>query len=72
MDGAIIGEESIVGAGAIVTQGVTIPPRSLVLGSPAKVIRQVSDKEYEGVIATTLRYLEYAKGYNYSLNKKDF
>lgn len=72
MDGAIIGEESIVGAGAIVTQGVTIPPRSLVLGSPAKVMRQVSDKEYEGVIATTLRYLEYAKGYNYSLSKKDF
>ena len=68
MDGALIGKESIVGAGAIVTQGVIIPPRSLVLGSPAKVIRCVTDKEYEGVIATTIRYLEYAKGYNFSLN----
>lgn len=68
MDGAVVGAGSIVGAGAVVTQGVVIPPRSLVLGSPAKVIRQVSDKEYEGVTATTLRYLEYAKGYDYSLS----
>lgn len=66
MDGAVIGAESIVGAGAIVTQGVKIPPRSLVLGSPAKVIRQVTDQEFEKVFATTLRYLEYAKGYDYS------
>ena len=66
MDDAVIGEESIVGAGSIVTQGVKIPRRSLVIGSPAKVIRQVTEKEYEGVIATTFRYLEYAKGYNYT------
>lgn len=67
MDGAVIGAESIIGAGSLVTQGTIIPARSLVIGSPAKVIRQVSDKEYDGVIATTLRYLEYAKGYDYSI-----
>jgi carbonic anhydrase/acetyltransferase-like protein (isoleucine patch superfamily) len=66
MDDAVIGEGSIVGAGSIVTQGVKIPPRSLVVGSPAKVIRQVTDKESEGVLATTFRYLEYAKGYNFT------
>ncbi len=66
MDDAVIGEGSIVGAGSIVTQGIIIPPRSLVIGSPAKVIRQVTDKEYEGVLATTFRYLEYSKGYDYS------
>jgi gamma-carbonic anhydrase len=66
MDDAVIGEESIVGAGSIVTQGIKIPPRSLVIGSPAKVIRQVTDKEYEAILATTFRYLEYSKGYNYS------
>ncbi|WGL59023.1 gamma carbonic anhydrase family protein [Pigmentibacter sp. JX0631] len=68
MDGAVVGAQSIVGAGAIVTQGVKIPPRSLVLGSPAKVVRQVTDEEFEKIFATTMRYLEYAKGYDYSLS----
>ncbi|APJ05065.1 gamma carbonic anhydrase family protein [Silvanigrella aquatica] len=67
MDDAVIGEDSIVGAGSIVTQGVKIPPRSLVIGSPAKVIRQVTDKEVEGILATTLRYLEYAKGFDFTV-----
>lgn len=67
MDGASIGKESIIGAGSIVTQGTIIPPRSLVIGSPAKVTRQVTDKEYQSVIETTFRYLEYSKGYNYTV-----
>ena len=45
MDGAVIGERSIVGAGALVTSGVVIPPGSLVLGSPAKVVRKLDKKE---------------------------
>ena len=66
MDGAVVGKESIIGAGSIVTQGVKIPPRSLALGAPAKVIRQVTDKEYESILATTYRYIEYANGYNFN------
>jgi phenylacetic acid degradation protein len=45
MDGAEIGAESIVGAGAFVKAGFHIEPRSMVVGSPAKIIRQVSDQE---------------------------
>lgn len=45
LDGAIIGERSIIGAGALVTGGIVIPPDSLVLGSPAKVVRQLTEKE---------------------------
>jgi carbonic anhydrase/acetyltransferase-like protein (isoleucine patch superfamily) len=45
LDGAIIGEQSIVGANALVTQGTRIPAGSLVLGSPAKVIRTLSPEE---------------------------
>jgi phenylacetic acid degradation protein len=45
MDNAVIGEESIVAACAFVRAGVAIPPRSLVAGMPAKVVRQVSDEE---------------------------
>jgi phenylacetic acid degradation protein len=45
MDNVVIGEESIVAACAFVRAGVAIPPRSLVAGMPAKVVRQVSDEE---------------------------
>jgi carbonic anhydrase/acetyltransferase-like protein (isoleucine patch superfamily) len=49
LDGAEIGERSIIGAGALVTGGVVIPPGSLVLGSPAKVVRTLSLDEQRGV-----------------------
>ncbi len=42
LDGSVIGERSIIGAGALVTGGTVIPPGSLVLGSPAKVVRTLS------------------------------
>ncbi len=45
MDGAVIGEESIVGAGALVPPGKVFPPRVLVVGSPAKVVRDLTDDE---------------------------
>ncbi|WP_222435665.1 gamma carbonic anhydrase family protein [Fluviispira vulneris] len=66
MDGVVVGRESIVGAGSLITQGTIIPPRSLVIGSPAKVVRQVKDDEIKRVLDTTFRYLEYTKGFNYS------
>jgi carbonic anhydrase/acetyltransferase-like protein (isoleucine patch superfamily) len=65
MDKAVIGEGCLVGAGAVVTPGTVIPPRSLVVGSPAKVVRQVTEAEYESFNATTQRYLEYTKGYDF-------
>jgi gamma-carbonic anhydrase len=42
LDGSVIGGQSIVGANALVTQGTIIPPGSMVLGSPAKVVRSLS------------------------------
>jgi phenylacetic acid degradation protein len=45
MDKAVVGAESIVGAAAFVKAGMLIPPRSLVLGAPARVVRAVSDEE---------------------------
>ncbi len=65
MDGAVVSEGSIVGAGAVVTQGTIIPPHSLVLGAPGKVVRQVRPEEREGILATTFRYIEYCKGYDF-------
>ncbi len=45
LDGAVIGEQSLIGARALVTQGTQIPPGSLVLGAPAKVVRQLTPQE---------------------------
>lgn len=45
LDGARIGRNSLVAAGSLVTPGTQIPPRSLVMGSPAKVKREMTDEE---------------------------
>jgi carbonic anhydrase/acetyltransferase-like protein (isoleucine patch superfamily) len=49
LDGAVIGKQSIIGAKALVTQGTKIPPDSLVLGAPAKVVRKLSKEERAGL-----------------------
>lgn len=58
LDGAVIGEGSIVGAGALVGEGKVIPPRSLVVGVPGKVIREVSDEQYQGILQNAATYVE--------------
>src|SRR5690606_6676941 len=42
LDGAVIGEGSVIGAGALVTAGTIIPPRSLVLGTPGRVVKSLT------------------------------
>ena len=64
LDGAVIGEQSIVGANALVTQGTQVPPRSMVLGSPAKVVRPLKDEEVAGLKVWAQKYVDNA---NYCL-----
>ena len=61
LDRAVIGEDSIVGAGALVTQGKAFPPRSMILGSPAKLVRPLSDEEVAGLRAHAEAYVELAR-----------
>lgn len=63
LDGAVIGKESIVGAGALVTKNKVFPPRSLIVGSPAKVIRELNDEEVAELYASASRYVEFKKDY---------
>jgi len=63
LDDAVIGKESIVGAGALVTKGKKFPPRSLILGSPAKVVRELTDKEVEELYNSASRYVKFMSGY---------
>ena len=61
MDEAEIGEKAIVAASAFVRAGMKIPPRSLVAGVPAKVIRDLSDEEIAWKLEGTLTYQDLAK-----------
>jgi carbonic anhydrase/acetyltransferase-like protein (isoleucine patch superfamily) len=63
LDGARIGRGSLVGAGALVTPGTDIPPGSLVLGSPARVKRPVSDKERAQIAYGAQHYVELTRRY---------
>lgn len=61
MDEVVIGEESIVGAMSFVRHGFTCPSRSLVVGAPAKIIRQLEEKEVGWKKRGTEEYLELAR-----------
>ena len=63
LDGVVVGEGSLVGAGALVTPGTVIPPRSLVLGFPAKVVRELSSEEVEENKRIAPHYCNLAKEY---------
>lgn len=58
LDGAIIGEEAWVAAGALVTPGTRVPPRTIVAGTPAKVLRELKAEEIEEVYRRAKRYIE--------------
>ncbi|MGI6638307.1 MAG: gamma carbonic anhydrase family protein [Desulfobulbus sp.] len=57
LDGAVVGRESIVAAGSVVTGGKVFPPRSLIMGAPAKVVREISDAQVEEFRASWKRYV---------------
>ena len=57
MDGSEIGEQSIVGAGSLVTPNTKIPSKSLVLGSPAKVKRELTEEEIRGIRESAANYV---------------
>jgi len=63
MDGAVIGENSVVGAGALVTENTIVPPKSLILGSPAKVKRPVTEQELAWIRESAQNYIRYSRQY---------
>lgn len=64
LDGAEIGRESIVGAGSVVTPGKKFPPRSLIMGTPAKVVREVSETQVQEMQASWRRYVALKNEYH--------
>jgi carbonic anhydrase/acetyltransferase-like protein (isoleucine patch superfamily) len=59
MNRSVIGDECLIAAGALVPEGSVIPPRSLVVGVPAKVLRELSDDEVAGLYRNARVYTEH-------------
>ena len=63
LNGAEIGEDSIVAAGSLVTEGARVPPRSLVMGSPAKVKRTLDAGQVASILEYASNYVRYRLDY---------
>jgi carbonic anhydrase/acetyltransferase-like protein (isoleucine patch superfamily) len=63
LNGCVIGEDSIIGANALVTQGKVFPPRSLIVGSPAKLVREVTDEDLAVRASLREMYVERSRRY---------
>ena len=60
LNGAHIPKNCLVGAGALVTENKTFPENSLIIGSPAKAVRQLKDEEIEGIKENAMEYYKLA------------
>ncbi len=64
LDEAVVGHDSIVGAGALITKGTRIPPGSLVLGAPAKVVRALTPAEKASLVDSADHYVALARAHS--------
>ena len=69
MNGAVIGKDCLVGAGALVLEGKSYGERKLILGSPAKVIRELTDEDIEKMQRAALGYVQRQEMYKLTLKK---
>ena len=63
LDGVVVEDNCIIGAGALVTQNKVMPAGSLVLGNPAKVIREITEEEKASILHNAKEYVSEAKSY---------
>lgn len=69
LNGAKIGRNCLVGAGALVTEGKEFPDGSMIIGSPAKVVRQLTPEQMEGLRYSAQHYIDNARRYKQGLKK---
>ncbi len=63
LDGVRVGRNSLVGAGSLLTPGTIVPPGSLVLGSPARIKRPLTEEEIAGIESNVAAYVELSAAY---------
>lgn len=71
LDGATIEEEAIVGAGALVPPGMLVPKGSLALGSPARIVRHLTEKDIERIKKGSANYINYGQRFGVALRSID-
>jgi carbonic anhydrase/acetyltransferase-like protein (isoleucine patch superfamily) len=69
LNDAVIGKNCIVAAGAVIPEGKIFPDRSLILGAPGKVVRQLTDDEVNGILANAAEYVSKASMYKAELRE---
>jgi carbonic anhydrase/acetyltransferase-like protein (isoleucine patch superfamily) len=69
LNGARIGNNCLVGAGSLVTEGKAFPDGSMILGSPARVVKSLSPEQIEGLRQSALRYQQNAQRFSRGLKK---
>jgi carbonic anhydrase/acetyltransferase-like protein (isoleucine patch superfamily) len=67
LNGAVIGENCLIGANSLIPEGKVIPPRSMVMGSPGKVVRELSDEEVARIAYSVQLYVANAQRYREQL-----
>ncbi|CAM3644957.1 MULTISPECIES: gamma carbonic anhydrase family protein [Halomonas] len=71
LNGAVIGENSLVGAGAFIKEGAVFPANSLIVGSPARVVRTLSEEAVAGLKKNAQGYVERSKRHRQELKRID-
>ena len=71
LNSAVIGRGSLVGAGALVAEGKVIPERSLVVGSPGRIVRTLTEEDAAGIERIARHYVEKAKWYREQLRVQE-
>ena len=69
LNGARIGRECLIGAGALITEDKSIPDRSVVMGAPGRVVRQLTDEEVAALRGSSDRYVLRARQYALALER---
>jgi carbonic anhydrase/acetyltransferase-like protein (isoleucine patch superfamily) len=68
---AVIGEYCIVGAGALITERKEFPDRSLIIGAPARRVREVTEEEMRGIVKNAQHYVELGRRYRTELKRRE-
>lgn len=69
LNGATIGKNCLVGAGSLVTEGKVFPDGSVIMGSPARVVKQLTPEQVEGLRRSARHYVDNARRYRAGLKK---
>ena len=71
LNNAVIGDDCLIGAGALVTEGKVFPPRSLIIGSPARAVKELAPEVIEGIKQSAAGYAERQQRFARNLKRVD-